>query len=201
MPKGTPLTDEFTAQMRRKISGAAAELIYKQGFQETSLSQIARQAGIGKSTIYDYFQNKDQIILTLLEEPLAEVRSKAEVIGSGPGSIPEKLGAILDMHLKVLLRDKALIFKLFFESQRLDLETQAQHEIKRRDYQELLINLVEEGIREGDFREIDPDIMVKTMLSILSSVVMTPHPSGTPEEMLEIALDLLLRGALNKENN
>ncbi len=196
MPKGVPLTDGFSRQMRERIAHSASKLIFSQGFNETSLSQIAKTAGIGKSTIYDYFKSKDEIILFLLDEPLAEVKSRAEQIRSGPGSIPERLAAIMEMHLEILLRDRALIFKLFFESQRLPLSVQSRHEIRRRAYQDLLIEITQEGITAGVIRDIDPDILVKSLLSILSSVVMTPHPTGTPKQMLDKALDLLLHGAL-----
>lgn len=137
-------------------------------------------------------------MLYLLDEPLSEVKNQAVEIQSGSGTAIEKIKGILDMHMEILLRDKAFIFRLFIESQRLPVSIQAQHEIKRRAYQELLIELVQEGIDNREFRVIDPDIMVKSMLSILSSVVMTPHPHGSPEEMLEKALDLLFFGAIKE---
>ena len=198
MPKGVPLTDDHTDQMRERIAQSASKLIFEQGFNETSLVQIAKVAGIGKSTVYDYFKSKDEIMLYLLDEPLSEVRKEAVEIQSGSGTTEEKIKRILRMHLGILLRDKAFIFKLFIESQRLPLTVQAKHEVKRRAYQELLITLVQQGINNGEFRVINPDIMVKSLLSILSSVVMTPHPHGTPEQMLDEALDLLFIGAVKK---
>ena len=102
------------------------------------------------------------------------------------------------MHLDVLLRDKAIIFKLSFEFQRLPMGVQAKHEIKRKAYQDLLIQLIEEGIRDGTFRPIEPDMMVKVLLSILSSVILTSRPNGTPREMLIEGLDLIMMGARTK---
>jgi len=197
MPKGIPLTTELLEEKRAAIAHAAAELIFLNGFNETSVSQIARQTGIGKSTIYDYFSSKDEIILFLLDEPLAEVRIKAAEIAAAPGSIIERISQILEMHLDVLLRDKAFVFKLSFEFQRLPLNVQARHEKKRQAYQDLLVELIEKGIRDGVFRPVDPDIVMKTLLSILSSVVLTSRPTGTPQEMLKNALDLILKGLVS----
>lgn len=194
MPKGIPLTDEFWLEKRLDIAHAAAELIFQQGYTETSLNQIANKIGIGKSTIYDYFSSKDEIILLLLDEPLAEVRSQAEEIATRADSLTERLTQILEMHLEVLLRDKALIFKLSFEFQRLPLDVQAQHEDKRQIYQDLLRGLVQDGIEDGSFRQVDPDITVKILLSILSSVILTSRPTGTPLEMLNDGLDLIFKG-------
>ncbi len=194
MPKGIPLTDDYRSEKRLEIAHAAAELIFQKGFNETSLNQIARKIGIGKSTIYDYFSCKDEIILLLLDEPLSEVRSRAGDIAAGTGNPVERLTRILEMHLEVLLRDKAFIFKLSFEFQRLPLDVQAQHEDKRQDYQGLLRRLVQEGISDGSFRPVDPDITVKILLSILSSVILTARPTGTPLEMLNEGLNLIFKG-------
>ena len=199
MPKGTPLTEEYQLEKQQAIARSAAELIFQNGFNETSVSQIAAKSGIGKSTLYDYFASKDEIILFLLDEPLAEVRDRAEEMAGGPGDVIQRITAILEMHLDVLLRDKKSIFKLSFEFQRLPLRVQARHETKRQAYQQLLIRLIEEGIRDGSFRPIDPDILVKTLLSILSSVILTAKPSGTPQEMLSKALDLIMLGARTRE--
>lgn len=194
MPKGVPLTAEFLLEKRQVIAHAAAELIFQQGYNETSISQIARKTGIGKSTVYDYFSSKDEIIMFLLDEPLGEVRDRAEEIEPEVGTPAERLTRILEMHLDVLLRDKAFIFKLSFEFQRLPMEVQARHETKRQVYQELLRKLIDEGIEDGSFRPVDPDIAVKVLLSTLSSVILTVRPNGTPLEMLNAGLDLIFKG-------
>ena len=194
MPKGIPLTDEYLLEKRLAIAHAAAELIFQSGFNETSMNQIARKMGIGKSTIYDYFSSKDEIILLLLDEPLGEVRSLAEEIETEDGTASERLTRILEMHLDVLLRDRAFIFKLSFEFQRLPLDVQARHEAKRQAYQDLLRGLIQEGIEEGGFRPVDPDITVKILLSILSSVILTSRATGTPLEMLKGGMDLIFKG-------
>ena len=77
------------------------------------------------------------------------------------------------------------------------MDVQARHEIKRGAYQDLLVALIEEGIKDGTFRPVDPDIAMKTLLSVLSSVVLTSRPTGTPQEMLASALDLIFRGLRN----
>jgi len=198
MPKGVPLTDDFLLEKRLAVAHAAAELIFQQGYNETSISQIAKKVGIGKSTVYDYFSSKDEIILLLLDEPLGEVRDRAKEIEAETGTPVERLTRILEMHLDVLLRDKAFIFKLSFEFQRLPLDVQALHEVKRQEYQELLRSLVKEGIDAGSFRPVDPDLSVKILLSTLSAVILTMRPTGTPLEMLNDGLNLIFKG-LEKE--
>jgi AcrR family transcriptional regulator len=54
MPKGIPLTEEEQARRRKEIFHASVHLFLSKGFNETSM-RIAEAAGIGKSTLYDYF--------------------------------------------------------------------------------------------------------------------------------------------------
>ena len=194
MTKGKTRTQEELEEKRLEIAHAAAELFFRNGFNETSVSQIASAAGIGKSTLYDFFKSKDEIILLLLDDPLAEVRTRAKVIAENSATPFERISQILHMHMEVLMRDRAAIFKLFFEFQRLPLGVQARHEVKRQAYQDLLVDLINEGIADGSFRMVDADMVMKSLLSILSSVLMTRRPAGTPTVMLDKALDIILKG-------
>ena len=194
MPKGIQRSPEEFQHQQLLIARAAADLIFKNGFSETSVSQIASAAEIGKSTFYEFFSSKSEVILLLLDEPLAEIRNQAKIIAGENGTPFERITRILHTHLGILLRDKASIFRLFFEFQRLPLSVQAQHETKRKAYQDLLVALIEEGMADNSFRQVDADIVMKSLLSILSSVVMTPRPRNTPTGMLDSALDILYRG-------
>lgn len=79
MPKGIPLTKEELEEKRNEIAHKAADLIIERGFNETSVSQIAKAVGIGKSTLYDYFSNKDEIFLYLLDEPIEELTRQVKI--------------------------------------------------------------------------------------------------------------------------
>lgn len=198
MPTGIPLTQNERLSRRLEIAHAAAELIFEHGFSDTSISQIARIAGIGKSTFYDFFTNKDELILLLLEEPLAEIRNQAEVIAVSEESVVQRIYQIMQMHLEILMKDRAFIFKLSFEFIRLPEEIQAKHQIKQREYREILIRLIEEGITDGSLRPVNPVIAMETLLALLQSVLLSSRPVGSPQEMLNQSLDLIMKGMLTE---
>ena len=194
MPKGIPLTKDELEEKRYEIAHKAADLIIDRGFTKTSVSQIAKAAGIGKSTLYDYFSTKDEIFLYLLDEPIEELTQQAKAIIAGKGSALERLYKVMYMHLEVLLRNRAYLLKLTFEAQRLDAEGQQHYQEKRYAYQDLLRALIEEGIEEGSYRPVDSAIVMKTLMAMMSTVAFTTRPVGTPKEMLDSTLDMLLRG-------
>ncbi len=194
MPKGIPLTQDEIEGRRREITAAAVDLILTKGFNETSMREIAKAAGIGKSTLYDYFTNKDEIILFMVEDPLADLMARARAIIQGDGSAAARLRGVMQMHLGFLLEKKAFYLKLSLEIQRLRLESQQHYQAKRYVYQDLIQALIEEGIAEGSFRPVNPAMATKTLISMMTPIVFTTRPTGTPEEMLEDGLDLFFEG-------
>ncbi len=194
MPKGIPRTKEELEDRRREIAHAAADLIFDKGFAETSVNQIAKAAGMGKSSLYDFFSTKDEIILHLLDEPLTELNQRAEIIINGDGNVIERLRKVMKMHLDILLRDTAFILKVTIAAQSLGAESQQRYQIKRYAYQDRLQALIEEGIAQGSIRPINAAVATKSLLAIMTPVVFTTRPVGSPEEMLDDALDIFLKG-------
>ena len=73
------LRERQKAERRQAISKAAIELFERQGFQNTTIEQIANQAGVSAPTVFKYFGNKQEIILEILhhadQRAITDVRS------------------------------------------------------------------------------------------------------------------------------
>ena len=194
MPKGIPLTPEEFEERRQMIAQEAVQLFVAQGYNETSMRQIARVTGLGKSTLYDYFPAKDDIIVYVLQQHIDALMGRAQGILAQPIRAEEKLRAIMKMHLAFLLEQKAFYLRVMFEAQRLKVESQERIQKERYAFQDMIKGLIEQGVQEGSFREVDSTMAMKTVLSMMTPVVYTSRPSGTPQEMLERGLDLVLNG-------
>ena len=68
-------------QKKKDIALATKELILNEGINNITISQIAKVAGIGKGTVYEYFKNKDEIVFELVEILMQEhnKQKKAEL--------------------------------------------------------------------------------------------------------------------------
>jgi AcrR family transcriptional regulator len=95
MPKGIPLTEEEIDRRRHEIFYSAVALILKQGFAGTSMQEIAEAAGVGKSTLYDYFPTKDHVLLFVFEQELNIFQEQAEGLAAQEIPVEEKLIKIL----------------------------------------------------------------------------------------------------------
>ena len=194
MPKGIPLTEEEQQRRRKEIFDASVHLFLEKGFTETSMREIAKAAGVGKSTLYDYYKSKDEIMVSYFEEEIKVITVRAEEIIQGNSTIAEKLRKVMRMHLGYLVDSRHTFLKLSLEAQRLSADSQEQIQLHRHAYQDMLRELIEEGIRRGEFRPVNPLFAARSIFSLLSIAVFTTRPTGTPEEMLEQALGILFEG-------
>lgn len=194
MPKGIPLTEEEAEKRRHEIFHRVTAVFLKKGFHETSMREIAEAAGLGKSTLYDYFKNKDEILVYFFEDHLNDLTEEAQKIALQNLSADKRLRQVMENYIKNLQANKSLFMKLTQESQRLKPESQKQIQDKRHAYQDMIRALIDEGIREGVFRKVDSLLAARLLISTMTPVVYGSRFTGTPQEMLQETLDIFFKG-------
>ena len=194
MPKGIPLTEEELAKRRHEIFHKVVNVFVKKGFHETSMREIADAAGLGKSTLYDYFKTKDEILVYFFEDQLNDLTDEAQKIALQNLSADKRLRQIMEVYIESLQANKSLFLKLTQESQRLKPQSQKQVQEKRHAYQDLVRGLIDEGIREGIFRKLNSLLAARLLISGMSSVIYGSRTTGTPQEMLRETLDIFFKG-------
>lgn len=194
MPKGIPLTEDEVVKRRHEIFHKVVNVFLKQGFQETSMHEIAQAAGLGKSTLYDYFKTKDEILVYFFEDQFGDMAEGTQKIALQNLSADRRLRQVMEQYLENLQANKNLFLKLTAESQRLKPESQRQIQEKRHAYQDMIRALIDEGIREGVFRKVNPLLAARLLLSAMTPVVYGSRFTGTPQEMLKDTLDIFFKG-------
>ncbi|HSG45180.1 MAG TPA: TetR/AcrR family transcriptional regulator [Anaerolineales bacterium] len=194
MPKGVPLTKEDLEKRRHEIFHRVVKVFLKKGFHETSMREIADAAGLGKSTLYDYFKTKDEILIYFFEDQLRNMTQEAQRIALQNVSADKRLHEIMERHLESLLENKNLFLKLMQESRRLKLQSQKHIQAKRYTYQDLISALIDEGIREGVFRKVNSLLTARLLISSISSAIFGSRSTGSPQKMLQETLEIFLKG-------
>jgi AcrR family transcriptional regulator len=104
------LSKEKQQEIREKIIMIALDLFTEQGFANTTMKQIAKQAGIGDATIYKYFPNKDKIIYAyygLMAENTVQQFFQEDELDSY--SLQEKLQLLIDLYLNNFLANREFV--------------------------------------------------------------------------------------------
>lgn len=95
MAKGKAGTD---GDKRRRLTKAALELAYRQGYQASTIAQIAEEASVPLGNVYYYFKTKDDFGDAIIAERLnefAQLRDRLDVLDDPKG----RLGGLIDMTL------------------------------------------------------------------------------------------------------
>ena len=88
-----------------RILEAAVKVFARQGFRQSTVAQIAKEAGVADGTIYLYFKNKDDILVHFFSSKAKQVFDRfREEVGRGANSL-EKLRNLVRVHLAEFQRD------------------------------------------------------------------------------------------------
>lgn len=148
------LSGEATGSPRQDIIREATALFVAKGYAETTMSEIARSAGLRQSSLYYWFARKELILQTLLEDNRTSL-ALAAVLEARPGPVAPRLYAVL--HADVLQLCRAPLD--FYEFERVARQQPQNFGAFFDDYTELLRlteSLVRQGVAAGEFDGVDP---------------------------------------------
>jgi AcrR family transcriptional regulator len=194
MPKGIALTEEAKRKKRKEIFNAAIDTFLKKGFVETSMREIAELAGMGKSSLYDYYKTKEDMLIYFAKDSLDIMIATANEIAKQEVTAYQRLNKIMLAHLEHIVSNKKLFLLFYSEGQRMSSEAKRGIQKERYVYQDLISKIIEDGIMEGSLREVDPLVTTRLLINAIVPAVFTSRPTGTPQEMLEESMDVFLKG-------
>ena len=93
--------DRKKAEVRKRIIAAGIELISRQGIDAVTVDQIAAAADVGKGTIYNYFETKEEIVLAFLTDFEQQVQKKLQRITRSKDPADAVLAAFIRLQLKL----------------------------------------------------------------------------------------------------
>jgi AcrR family transcriptional regulator len=168
MPRGVPISERMRQRMRHRIFSVAARLFLKQGYHKTSMRQVAEAAGMGKSTLYDYFHNKEEILLYFVEQEMDVSHQEAVQIASMNLPAEEKLRRILQSLWTYLDANREMAVLTARESSKLGERATQRMASRREKYRKLLEGVIRQGIQEGTFRLVNPTLAASALHSMMT---------------------------------
>lgn len=145
-------------EIKDKISKGAEELFLRYGIRSMTMDEIARHLGISKKTIYQYFSDKDDIVLSVTQRHLETNQKQFDQVAEESKNSVEEL-VKLSFCLKENL--KGMNPSLMFDLQRYHQKAwSVWMEYKRNVIKESVMRNLRKGIQDGYFRpEINPEII------------------------------------------
>jgi TetR/AcrR family fatty acid metabolism transcriptional regulator len=148
----------------QQIIDAAVRVFARHGYFNSRVSDIAREAGMASGTIYLYFKTKDEILVTMFREKMAQWVELVRSAIAGAPDAAEKIRRLITLHFRILEDhpDLAEVVQVELRQGHKFFRGASAHEIT--SYFALIGSVLEEGMAAGRFRS---DLPVKVATKML----------------------------------
>jgi TetR/AcrR family transcriptional regulator, cholesterol catabolism regulator len=193
MPRLSKARKELlTTMMKETIFEAAASVYSKHGEEGTTMNRVAEAANLAKSSLYDYFESKEELLQFIKSRLVDPCIQEFEEIAKNDLPVQKKLEKILRSAWEHAVKYKGLI-RLIAGA---DHGTEVKKDVRPR-LMKILTALFEQGIREGSFRPHNPAMTSRLFLGCLSELFELQAEGASSEEIDEyvgVLLDAVVNG-------
>jgi AcrR family transcriptional regulator len=189
--------------VRTAIVEAATALMERFGYQKMTIDDIAREVGIGKATIYGYFDNKQEVGLAVFDGYHREIGEALQGIASNGENAKDRVREIVLTRVMTAF-DIASRYRSSVDESMAALKPLVIRRRGRFGEQEasLLAGVIREGTASGEFGAGDPDRLARIVLTCASGLMPYSLSSKDLAEKGEVrrqaneVMDLILRGLI-----
>src|ERR1700694_2016275 len=195
-------TRPMVTDKRAAILRAAIRVFAHNGYFNSKVADIAREAEVADGTVYLYFKSKEEILHSIFDQNMAEAIAAGRVPLEKLRDPAERLRRIAMLHLERLGadRDLAVVFQVELRG-----STKFMREFSAAgfaEYLDLLRKTFEEGQRSGVFRkDLNAKIVSKILFGALDEMAtnwIISKRNYKLEPMAEVVMDVFLSGVSQK---
>ena len=191
---------EFLAR-RSEILEAATRLFARKGYHGTAMSEIAKEAEFSTGSLYNFFQNKEELYFTLLREKIEALEAEVYAVLESDAGVEDRLRIYVDKVLAFFERERDF-FRIFGE-QRGQFESTAKGEFsdvihdKIQNYLARMVSLMEQGTRQGLFKPMSAAELAMIFFGITNNILVVFINSDQPYDLRSkgsLILDIFFHG-------
>lgn len=185
------------------ILDAAIKVFAENGYYHSTVSQIAREAGVADGTIYLYFKNKEDIMLQFFAGKTRQIFESFQDAVATSGTAAEKLKNLIQKHLQEFQNDMNMAVVFQAESRQIKQPRAIRSHIQEisKKYLEVIGEIVEEGQQEGSMRkDLYLGLVKRYVLGAVEEVINTWVLAGGKYDLVSMAdplVELFIRGIGN----
>ena len=184
---------------QERILAGALEVFKSRGLENATMEEIAEKSGFGKATLYYYFQSKEEVFAAILENGWLMLWSNLEPV-IAESSSPRQTFVNVLLKTAETIRSRPGLFEFLFNApQKITFETEPWKKYQNRIYS-ILQNLLEDGVKAGEFPNINPKLLFKAMGGLFMGIVlMGDRNKPISEKDIEALLTQLIMNPAQKQ--
>lgn len=169
------------------IVTAAAALFARNGYRATTLDAVAAAIGVKKASVYHYIASKEELLIAIYERIFDRIEGAVRPIATLDFPPDEKLRRMIHAHIEVVADERDLLTVAFNEEAELPVKLKRKISRRKKAYEQLFEDVVEEGSRIGVFRSIDVRTAVFGLLGMCNWLhKWYRHEHGPPAEIASV---------------
>jgi AcrR family transcriptional regulator len=193
---------EWDSMMKSSISEATISVLNEYGFDGLRMDRVATAAEVAKGTLYNYFRDKDELLLHVIDTKFTTMHQMFLEIRESDRTPPEKLEAYVRAIFD-LVEEYRSLFVIIHTAEGLSLAVKQGANAKRETVRQIYAEIIDEGINQGFFRPFDSLLAARMILAALSGLVesIIANNDGTIdlEKNVSECMKLFLSGLSAKE--
>ncbi len=186
---------------REQILKAAEKVFSQKDYQNSTISDVAKETGVSDATIYEYFSSKEELLFSI---PRDNIENSKEILDYHLNYIKGTTNKFRSTiyHLLKYYQDNpdfASISLMTLKTNRKFMETTTYKDL--REYYNVVIKIINDGIESGEFREdTDPHLIRSVLLGSVEFIVIRwlmygcPQDKTQPIENVDPLFDLIVGG-------
>lgn len=197
-PKFALLSDENGSDKFAAILRGAIQVFARSGYFNAKVAEVARAAGVADGTVYLYFKNKDDLLVSIFNTAMQEFNARAQQELSVITDPRAQLRHFAKLHFEALEanRDLAVVFQVEFRHSTKFMEQFSETMLA--DYLKMLREILERGQQQGVFRaSLNPKVVAKVIFGALDEMVtnwVLSHHNFKLTPLVDPVMDVFLHG-------
>ncbi len=156
---------------RERILKAAIKVFARDGFFHAKVEEIAKEAGVATGTTYLYFENKDDILISIFEEEMQPIIEAMKAEMSNKQTAREKILCFVNLHFEMIQDNPDMAQLLEVELRQSSKFIHGYDGTKFKEYLNVISAALEEGQAKGEFRpDIHPSIFKQILFGAVDQI-------------------------------
>jgi AcrR family transcriptional regulator len=171
---------------KERIERTALRLFVERGVAETSIKEIAKEAGVSQGAMYNHYSSKDELAWTLFATNFSEIGGEFRRIAYGFDTLEPRIRGIIKYCFRLFEEDWVLMTYVFL----------ARHSFLKKVTPEMgnpymvLRTIIAEAMRRGEIKRSDPELATSMVLGAVIQVIDTRILGRIRSNLMRLADDV-----------
>ena len=181
---------------RRRIIETASRVFAERDYHAVTMDEVAQRSGVGKGTLYRYFDSKEDLFIALMDEGLALLADRLEEEQKAEVPPAETLSRMIHAIVRSFCQHLPFFRILNGDKGRIIVRKKQLFQERRRRMVITLGRVLEHGMAAGVFRQMDIEVTPSLLIGMVWGMVLNHSQHTTPDTLAAVIIDIFFRRAL-----